>query len=201
MIETAVNGAKDYIDVAQKEQEEMNDLSNFLDVAKNRRPYSNVDGNDIPKGGQSSVGVKALTRHEQKEYYTETYNGATKGYRRAVTSILPIQTYQALMFKTSSFSNSNYYYMTMKYGNSESNLGAHWLASCYSTLHGGSLVGYFGVQYVSGCVSYRDLFGSHNANTTSFAYSVRPMVEIPLDTIILGGTGGTIEEPISIQKR
>ena len=139
--------------------------------------------------------------HMYEEYSTETYNGATNGYRRAVTSIAPIHTIKSLGVSTSSFSNSNYYYMTMKSGNSDTNLGAHWLASrCVDFSKTYAL---FGVQCVlNGDVGYQYLFLSGNAaGPSNIAYAVRPVVEIPLDTIILGGTGGTIENPISIQKR
>ena len=152
--------------------------------------YSNVDGNEIPKGGEAAVGVKALTRSEQNKYYTATESGATSGYKRSTTSIAPIETYQNPTLTTSSFTNSNYYYMTLKSGNSNTNLTNHWLASrCVGFL---SSVACFGVQHVySGRCSSDTVFDSSGTGKASSSYAVRPVVEIPLSSVTLptGGAG------------
>ena len=70
MIETAVNGAKEYSEAAIKEQEEMDDLSNFLDVAKNRRPYLNVNIREI---GETFCIIEAKAKDEDGGKLTYKY--------------------------------------------------------------------------------------------------------------------------------
>ena len=164
-------------------------LKNYYPIIHMYEEYSNVDGNEIPKGGEAAVGVKALTRSEQNKYYTATESGATSGYKRSTTSIAPIETYQNPTLTTSSFTNSNYYYMTLKSGNSNTNLTNHWLASrCVYLI---STCVRFSVQRVySGSLNYYYLFNSYDSDY-SYASAVRPVVEIPLSSVTLptGGAG------------
>lgn len=166
-------------------------LKNYYPIIHMYEEYSNVDGNEIPKGGEAAVGVKALTRSEQNKYYTATESGATSGYKRSTTSIAPIETYQNPTLTTSSFTNSNYYYMTLKSGNSNTNLTNHWLASrCVFFIS--TTIARFGVQRVDGgSLNYYHLFNSNSGNEYEFDYAVRPVVEIPLSSVTLptGGAG------------
>ena len=172
-------------------------LKNYYPIIHMYEEYSNVDGNEIPKGGEAAVGVKALTRSEQNKYYTATENGAIRGYKKSTISIVPT-ILQVPTLTTGSFTNSNHYYITLKSGNSNINLTQYWLASRCVNISIDIM--YFGVHIVnSGYLTLNDLFRANIASQYGFDYAVRPVVEIPLSYVEIGNTGaGEASDPFSL---
>ena len=155
--------------------------------------YSCIDDARKTKG-------QGITRSQQNELYTATQGGSKKGYKQANSKIQPISTYWDKEFAESNFIEKEYYNVLLKKDNTTSNLPVHWLASRCVDFYGYAYAG-FGVQYVSGDISYAWLFSSNTAYNSYYATAVRPIVSIPLDSIILGDMRGTKENPISIQKK
>ena len=89
--------------------------------------------------------------------------------------------------------------MTLKSGNSSTNLANHWLASRCVYLEN-TINARFGVQCMYGMLGWDDLFIYNGTGYFDRKYVVRPVVEIPLSSVEIGNTGaGETSDPFSLE--
>ncbi len=150
--------------------------------------WPNIYGQEPGKTGGGS-----LDRSSQSSWYIGTTNSSFTGkwthYSYSISSYATNSMYYALLTNMSASSTSGTTSHT-----------AYWVASrCVGIDH---IRAYFNVFVVGGgIVNYTWLYYS-GGSPNSPAFAVRPVVEVNLDSIAIGGTGsGTGEDPYSMVKK
>ena len=179
-------------------QEDIDKVTNMTTDAQRKAAYSSYGSSYSPSNYQwpniygqepGKTGGGSLNRSSQSSWVTGTTNSSFTGkntyYFYDITNYATQTMYDALLTNMSASSTSG--------------------TDSYTTYWVASRCAYIGIAYFrifrvngSGSVGAYELYKS-NGSTSSLTYAVRPVVEVNLDAVSIGGTGsGTNTDPYSI---
>ena len=184
---------QDDIDKVTNMTEESQRKAAYLNYGTTTRPsryqWPNIYGQEPGKTG----GGGSLDRSKQSSWVTGTTNSSFTGkwthYGYSISTYATKSMYNALLTNMSASSTNG----TLSHT-------TYWAASrCVG--HINSYVGFSMYSVYRGTVLVSWLFAS-DGHAYNYTYAVRPVVEVNLDSIVVGGTGsGTNTNPYSIAKK
>jgi len=180
-------------------QDDIDKVTNMTKDEQRKAVYSNYGRSYSPSNYQwpniygqepGKTGGGSLNRSSQSSWITGTTNSSFTGkcgyYCYSITEYATQTMYDALLTNMSASSTSG----------TDSHT-AYWVASRCVAI-GGSHAAFSVFRVNSGGVDANSLYDS-NGGTTSSTRAVRPIVEVNLDTVSIGGTGsGTNIDPYSM---